>query len=245
MGATGGDITSGRTVGVQLPIGALLAFAAMCPVFSLPCDPGSRTPRRAWARTSARRARSLGSVVAPALPPPVEGDVVEVTIDGMAGGGDAVGRAPDGRALFVAGALPGEQVRVEVAEVRRRHARGVLVEVSQPAPARRDPPCPHVAEGCGGCDWQHVADEEQRRLRRTIVADALTRIGRVADPVVVAGPPLPSVASRTTVRAVVTDGRAGFRRRRSHQAVVVGSCLVTHPAAEGLLVEAASARPRR
>ncbi len=39
------------------------------------------------------------------------------------------------------------------------------------------------------------------------------------------------------MRAAVLGGRAGFRRRRSHDVVVVDSCLVTHPAAEEVLVE--------
>ena len=170
-------------------------------------------------------------------PAPEVGDEVEVPVHGMATGGEGVGRAPDGRALFVAGALPDETVTVRVTEVRRRHARGDLVEVLRPAPARRVPPCPHVADGCGGCDWQHVDEPVQRTLRRQVVVDALTRIGGLEDPVVTAGPALPRTAARTTVRAVVEDGRAGFRRRRSHQPVLVGSCLVTHPAAEELLVD--------
>ncbi|MGI8939289.1 MAG: class I SAM-dependent RNA methyltransferase [Iamia sp.] len=169
--------------------------------------------------------------------PPVEGEVVETAIHGIAGGGEAVGRAPDGRALFVAGALPGERVRVAITEVRRGHARGDLAEVLDPASERRAPPCPHVADGCGGCDWQHIDDDAQRALRRTIVADALARIGRLDDPRVEAGPPLAVRGSRTTVRALVDGGHAGFRRRRSHDPVLVDSCLVTHPAAEELLVE--------
>lgn len=165
------------------------------------------------------------------------GAVVEVDVHGMAGGGEGVGRAPDGRVLFVAGALPGERVLVEVLEVRRRHGRAALREVRQAHADRRLPPCPHVAHGCGGCDWQHVDEGRQRDLRLSIVTDALTRIGGIPGPPVALGPPLPARATRTTVRATVRQGRAGFRRRRSHDPVVVGSCLVTHPWAEELLVE--------
>lgn len=164
------------------------------------------------------------------------GAVVEVRIDRMAGGGEGVGRGPDGRAVFVGGTLPGERVAVELSEVKRRHARGYLVSVDEPSPHRREPPCPHVAQGCGGCDWQHVGPATQSELRRGLVVDALTRIGRIDSPPVEAGIPLPPTATRTTLRAAVVDGRAGFRRRRSHDLVVPGSCLVAHPAAEDLLV---------
>lgn len=162
---------------------------------------------------------------------------VELTVDGIATGGEGVGRDAEGRAVFVAGALPGERVRAEVAEARPRFARARLLAVLDPSPDRRPAPCPHVAEGCGGCDWQHVDPAAQRGLRRRIVADALARIGGLDGAPVVAGPKLPAAAARTTVRAVVRDGRAGFRRRASHDPVTVASCLVAHPLVEELLVE--------
>ncbi len=164
------------------------------------------------------------------------GAVVDLRIDRMAGGGEGVGRGPDGRAVFVGGTLPGERVSVELTEVKRRHARGHLVAIDDPSPDRREPPCPHVAEGCGGCDWQHVGPATQSALRLGLVVDALARIGRIEAPPVEPGVPLPTTATRTTLRAAVADGRAGFRRRRSHDVVVPGSCLIAHPLAEDLLV---------
>jgi 23S rRNA (uracil1939-C5)-methyltransferase len=137
--------------------------------------------------------------------------------------------------LFVPGALPGERVRARLVDVRKRHAHGALLAVVTPAPGRRTPPCPHVADGCGGCDWQHATEALQAELRRTIVRDALERIGRITDPVVEDGTPVP--ARRTTVRAAVVDGRAGYRRRRSHEVVHPRTCMVVHPRLEALLVD--------
>jgi 23S rRNA (uracil1939-C5)-methyltransferase len=165
------------------------------------------------------------------------GDVVEVDVSRIATGGEGVARAPDGRTLFVSGALPGERVRAAVVEIRRRHGRAEVAEVVVAAPSRRRPPCPHVAHGCGGCDWQHVAGDLQADLRRTIVTDALERIGRIADPVVADGAPLPAGAGRTTVRAAVVGGRAGYRRRHSHDVVAPQTCMVVHPRLEQMLVE--------
>ncbi|MCU1374706.1 MAG: hypothetical protein JWO68_1992 [Actinomycetia bacterium] len=152
----------------------------------------------------------------------------------VAAGGDAVARGDDGRVVFVTGALPGESVAVELTEEKARFARGHVVDVLEPSPDRITPPCPHVARGCGGCTWQHVTPEAQRRLKVDIVRDALERLGKVTDPVVDAGPVLPIGGHRTTVRMAVVDGRLGFRRHHSHDVVDVDDCLVTHP----LLVEA-------
>jgi 23S rRNA (uracil1939-C5)-methyltransferase len=164
----------------------------------------------------------------------------EVTVTGVAAGGEGVGRLADGRAVFVRGALPGERVRLAVTEERKRFARGALVEVLEAAPERVAPPCAQVAAGCGGCDWQHVAPAAQRRLKVHIVTDALRRIGRVEPPEsgVDAGPELPADGWRTTVRAVVDgEGRAGFRLHHAHEPLAVGpeGCFVAHPLVDEVL----------
>lgn len=156
--------------------------------------------------------------------------------DRVAAGGDAIAREPSGRVVFVAGALPGESVRVRIVSAKRDFARGVVVEVLDPSPDRVVPPCPFVAGGCGGCSWQHVTTARQRALKTEIVADALRRIGRLAEPVVVAGPSLPDVGFRTTVRvAAGAGGRVGFRAAASTRVVPVTTCLVTHPRLAELL----------
>ncbi|HUQ39495.1 MAG TPA: hypothetical protein VM030_05025, partial [Acidimicrobiales bacterium] len=74
------------------------------------------------------------------------------------------------------------------------------------------------------------------QLKHDVVVDALRRIAKVddipVDPVV----ELPGVGYRTTVRAVVTDGVAGYRRGAAHDQVTVTECLVTHPLVAHLLV---------
>jgi 23S rRNA (uracil1939-C5)-methyltransferase len=148
-------------------------------------------------------------------------------------------RAEDGRVVFVAGALPGERVVAEVVDQRKDFARARLVEVLEAAPGRVAPPCPHVAEGCGGCQWQHVAPHAQAALKRQLVEDALRRTGGVAEPPV--RRTVRRVASagyRTTVRAAtLADGRLGLRRHHSHDVIPLDSCLVAHPRIEELLAE--------
>lgn len=164
----------------------------------------------------------------------------EVAVTGVAAGGEGVGRLGDGRVVFVRGALPGERVRVTVAEARKRFARGALVEVVEAATGRVAPPCPQVEAGCGGCDWQHVAPAAQRELKGRIVTDALRRIGRVEPPPPDPGPELAPDGWRTTVRAVVDDeDRAGFRLHHAHEPLAVGpgGCLVAHPLVDEILRE--------
>ncbi|MCB1249119.1 MAG: class I SAM-dependent RNA methyltransferase [Acidimicrobiales bacterium] len=185
---------------------------------------------------------------APAAPPPsadrpegdattasVVGDVVELEVSAIVAGGDGLARSSDGVVVFVPDALPGERVRAEIVERKARHTRARVVEVLVPSVDRVVPPCRFVEAGCGGCDLQHAAPDAQRRLKAAVVADALRRLGGIDDVAVALGPVLPTHGFRTTVRAAVRDGRTGFRRRRSHDVLVVDDCLVAHPLAADVL----------
>jgi 23S rRNA (uracil1939-C5)-methyltransferase len=91
-----------------------------------------------------------------------------------------------------------------------------------------EPPCPFVAEGCGGCDWQHLAPADQRAQKAGLVAERLRRALGEERPVE-PGPALPAEGHRTTVRGVAIGGRFAFRRRSSHDLVAIDPCLVVHP----------------
>jgi 23S rRNA (uracil1939-C5)-methyltransferase len=138
--------------------------------------------------------------------------------------------------VVVAGGLPGERVRAEVVERRKDFARAAVLEVVAASPERVEPPCPFVAEGCGGCDWQHVEPAAQRRRKAEVVADALRRQAHLEVRVGL-GPDLPATGYRTTVRGLAVDGRFGFRRRASHDVVAVDPCLVVHPLLQELVHE--------
>jgi len=139
--------------------------------------------------------------------------------------------------VFVRGALPGERVTARVVDRRKGWQRAELTGVLVASPARVGPPCPAVAAGCGGCDLQHAAPEAQPGLKAATVVDGLVRLGHVAEPHVVVGPSLAPTGFRTTVRAAVVDGRAGFRRHHSHDVVVVDHCLVAHPWVDQILTD--------
>ncbi len=96
----------------------------------------------------------------------------------MVAGGDCLARI-DGKAVFVSGALPGETVELEIIREKKDYALARTLRILTPSPQRRSPPCP-LAGTCGGCPWQHIDDDYQRELRRSLVQDALTRAGHPA-----------------------------------------------------------------
>jgi 23S rRNA (uracil1939-C5)-methyltransferase len=138
--------------------------------------------------------------------------------------------------VFVRGALPGERVRVELHTSKRDFAKGDAVEVVDPVEGRILPPCPALADGCGGCGWQHIDPAHQLRWKADIVRDALRRTARMDDAYVELGGAVPPWAYRTTMRfAVASDGRVGLRAAASHRVVRVADCMVAHPAINALL----------
>jgi len=154
---------------------------------------------------------------------------LELEASAIASDGRAVARAGDGKVTFIEGALPGETVSVEVIDERSSYRSAVLRNVLEASPERIEPPCPAVALGCGGCRWQHVSGEAQRRLKESMVAESLSRIARIPGAASTLLRPTVDLAPwryRTTVRAGVASGRLGLRRARSHDLVAVADCLV-------------------
>ncbi len=160
-----------------------------------------------------------------------------ITIDKLVAGGDGLGRLDDGRVVFVPDVIAGETVHVEIVETKRDFARARLVAVDVPVPTRREPPCAFVAQGCGGCNWQHIDDSAQLRMKSDIVVEAFTRTARL-DVEIHRRRGLPETARRTTVRMVADDhGMLGFRKRDSHDLVVTSECVVAHELINAFLHE--------
>jgi tRNA/tmRNA/rRNA uracil-C5-methylase (TrmA/RlmC/RlmD family) len=157
---------------------------------------------------------------------------MELDVGAVGHGGICVGHAPDGRAVLIRHALPGERVRVVVTEEKSSFFRADAVEVLSASPHRVTPPCSFAGPGhCGGCDWQHVALPEQRRMKAEVVETALRRMAGVERTVVVE--PVPGDEDglhwRTRMRlAVGPDAVAGLHRHRSNQVEPITDCLLAH-----------------
>ena len=153
---------------------------------------------------------------------------VELVIEELAAGGDGVGHAPDGRVIFVPFTAPGDRVRVRITACRSSYARGVVEVLLEPSPQRVDPACA-VFGSCGGCAWQHVDYAAQLEAKRKIVSAALLRIGGLAlpdDATLSITPSESPYRYRTRSRVMVSAGKVGFRRRRSHALSATRHCPV-------------------
>ena len=156
-----------------------------------------------------------------------------VRIERMGYGSEAVGRLSSGKAVFVEQAAPGDVVALEVVEEKPSFARGRLVRVEEPSPARAVSFC-EMGGACGGCPWQHLSYEAQLAAKRDNVVAALQRTARFEHEAAEAlvAPCLPSkrqVGYRNKLElscSCAADGSLapGFLREGSHEPVVPATC---------------------
>jgi len=106
----------------------------------------------------------------------LQGETLKVEITDLSNGGDGVGRWED-RVVFVPNTVPGDIMRVKMTKVKKTHGFGIPAGIVKPSPDRVRPGC-MVADKCGGCQWQQVSYEKQLQAKRSIVVDALERIGK-------------------------------------------------------------------
>ncbi len=155
--------------------------------------------------------------------------VETVTVTSLAYGGDAVGHI-DGKVVFIPGAVPGDELRVNVVKDKGSFFHGEIDKIVSPSPHRTEPFCP-VAATCGGCQWQAVDDGTQRRWKETIVRESLLRIsGTNACEVELCIPSPQDRGYRTVARypaQVGEDGlEFGYYARKTHTITPIVDCPV-------------------
>ena len=72
--------------------------------------------------------------------------------------------------------LPGQRVRFQLKKVKKKRPEGNLTEVLVPSEIEKAvPPCPHFSE-CGGCAYQTLPYEEQKKLKLNQVKAVLDAV---------------------------------------------------------------------
>ena len=160
--------------------------------------------------------------------PPVEkNDELVVTIESLTNEGQGVARV-EGFAVFVIGALAGEEVKAHVIKVQPTYAIAKAVEIIKPSPDRVRPACPVFAQ-CGGCTLWHLSYPAQLRQKQQWVQDALSRLGGFSDV------PMQSIVGMEDPTRYRNKGSFpfgmmgnaavfGFYAERSHRLVAFSDC---------------------
>ncbi len=156
------------------------------------------------------------------------GDEVVVDISGIAHGGHCVARF-EGRVIFVRHSIPGEKVRVRITEISKSFARGDCVEVISASPDRVTPPCKLAHPGgCGGCDFQHISLQAQRKLKSEIIKEQFTRLAKMTVEVEVKEVK-PTVGWRSRMEFTVSpQGKLAMYEARRNNLIEIEDCKIAH-----------------
>lgn len=153
-------------------------------------------------------------------------------IEKMAITGEGVGRY-EGAVVFVPFSAPQDKLKVKIVQVKKNFLRAEIINILNPSPIRRNPPCP-IFGSCGGCSWQHLAAsfqlEEKQRLLSEILKKFLPETSL---------PFLEPVASpkeffyRNRIQPRLRSDSLGFFSTKSHDWVAAKDCfLVEEPLRE-------------
>ena len=154
----------------------------------------------------------------------------EIELTAHSFGGDAIGKLPDGKTIFIPFGIAGERVEVEIVDSKKNFARGRIKRVLRESEKRIKARCPHFME-CGGCHYQHLAYADQLVLKQEIVTDLLKRIGKIENP-----PIKPIIGStlewnyRNTVQFHLSPtGKPGYQRAGANGVVEIRECHLPLP----------------
>jgi 23S rRNA (uracil1939-C5)-methyltransferase len=156
-----------------------------------------------------------------------------------------VARRPDGKVVFIEGALPFELVSAKVNRRKNNWEQATLTEIHRESSQRVRPRCPHFGlhEGaCGGCKMQHLHEGAQVAIKQRVLEDNLWHLGKVkADNILrpIEGPPWGyRWRARFSVRHVHKKHTVlvGFHERKSRYVADIRECHVVPPHVSNLLL---------
>ncbi len=139
-------------------------------------------------------------------------DRVVIKIESVAFGGEGVGRV-DNFVVFVPFAAPGDELEVEIVQLKKKFARGKILQIVKPSPLRVSPLCRYY-ENCGGCCYQHVNYEYQPEIKKKQVEEIFRKIGKIATP--------PVTVIKAASKVYHYRGKAEFHSLRTSNGFKIG-----------------------
>ena len=165
-------------------------------------------------------------------------DAIDIEAQGVA-------RRPEGKVVFIDGALPGEVVSASVTRRKNNWEQAALHEVHRESSQRVRPRCPHFGlhEGaCGGCKMQHLQPMAQVAVKQRTLEDNLWHLGKVKAELVLRPIEGPAWNYRWRARFSVRQVRkkatvlVGFHERKSRYVADIRECHVVPQAVSDLLL---------
>ena len=156
-----------------------------------------------------------------------------------------VARKPDGKVIFIDGALPFELVTANTHRKKNNWEQASLTAIHRESSQRVRPGCPHFglhAGACGGCKMQHLHMSAQVAVKQRVLEDNLWHLGKVKAQTMLRPIEGPSwgyrYRARLSVRHVIKKGQVliGFHERKSRYVADMQQCPVLPPHVDAMLM---------
>ncbi len=162
-------------------------------------------------------------------------EIINLGIDDLTYGGEGIGRSGS-FVVFVPDSVPGDELKVEIVELKKSFGRAKILEIIKPSTDRVAPKCPLAME-CGGCQWQNISYPAQLKYKTKIVRETLERIGKlkveVNDIIGMREPwgfrnkiQYPISKSEGSSKSKI---QMGYYQRGTHDVVDIDACPIEHP----------------
>ena len=156
-----------------------------------------------------------------------------------------IARRPDGKVVFIEGALPGELVEVKVGRKKNHWEQGTVTAIHRESSQRVTPGCPHFGlhqGACGGCKMQHLEPAAQVAIKQRVLEDNLWHLAKVKAETLLR--PIQGPAwgyryrARLSVRYVAKKGEVliGFHERKSRYIADMQVCPILPPHVSAMLL---------
>ncbi len=156
-----------------------------------------------------------------------------------------VARRPDGKVVFIEGALPSEWVSAQVHRTKNSWEQGTVTAIHRESSQRVRPDCPHFGlhtGACGGCKMQHMHVGAQVAVKQRVLEDNLWHLGKVKAESVLRPIEGPAWGYRHRARLSVRFVRKkdavliGFHERKSRYVADMSECRVLPPHVSDMLL---------
>ena len=156
-----------------------------------------------------------------------------------------IARRPDGKVVFIEGALPFEVVSVQVGRKKNNWEQGTVTEIHTESSQRVTPGCPHFglhSGACGGCKMQHLEASAQVAIKQRVLEDNLWHLGKVKAETMLRPIECPTwgyrYRARMSVRYVIKKDEVliGFHERKSRYIADMKVCRILPPHVSAMLM---------
>jgi len=149
-----------------------------------------------------------------------------LTVEKLVHGGKGICRTDEG-VIFVDMVAPGDTIEIETDAIQKiqKTMHATAISIHTPSAMRRKAQCPYFGI-CGGCDWLYLTYESQIAIKKQIISETLTRLGKIKEIPDIETFTSPEFSYRRRVQFKIDSRKkkAGFFKKKSSDIVDINTC---------------------